>query len=372
MKNIKKHIVIIADPIDKQLAGIHYFTLNLIEHLLAQDKLNKYSIVKINPNPISDKIDHISLPNTLKFLQNDPIRTFFTLPRLIRKLKPDIVIEPAHFGPFNLPKRIKRITCIHDLTPIKFPKYHPLASVIAHKLMMPHIISKADLLLTNSENTTEDLIHYFPKAKGKTQTIYLGKGDLFKPSRSESILEHYKIAEPYFLSIGTIEPRKNLICLLEAYQLFRTSYKKKVNLVITGEFGWKSEKFYKKFLKHPFKNDITLIGYAKRAHLPFLYSHADAFIYPSFYEGFGLPVVEAMACGTVSILSNSSSLTEVGGNAAIYFNPNSPLELKEIMIDLYEKENLKRLIEEKAINQARKFTWEKFAKTLIQLINKEI
>lgn len=372
MKNIKKHIVIIADPIDKQLAGIHYFTLNLIEHLLAQDKHNKYSIIKLNPNPISEKVNHISLPNTIEFLRNDPIRTFFTLPRLIRKLKPDIVIEPAHFGPFNLPKRIKRITYIHDLTPIKYPKYHPLASVIAHKLIMPRIIRKADLLLTNSKNTTEDLIHYFPKAEGKVETIYLGKGDLFKPSISESILEKYKIRKPYFFSIGTIEPRKNLICLLEAYRLFRTSYRKKVDLVIAGEFGWKSERFYKRFLKHPFKEDIKLIGHAKRADLPFLYSQADAFIYPSFYEGFGLPVAEAMACGTVSILSNSSSLPEVGGDAAIYFNPNSPLELKEIMIELYENENLMSLLEEKAIKQAQKFSWEKFAKTLMQLLDKEI
>jgi len=326
----------------------------------------------LNPNPISQEIHHISLPNTLKFLKNDPIRSFFTLPKLIRSLNPDLVIEPAHFGPFNLPKKIKRVTVIHDLTPVKFPEFHSFASVLAHKLLLPRIIRKADLIITNSKNTEQDLLEYFPKAKEKTHPIYLGKEKIFKPSYSETILEKYKIKCPYFFSLGTIEPRKNLISLLEAYRLFRTSYKKKVHLVITGKFGWKSEKFYKKFLKHPFKDDIKLISYAKRTDLPFLYSQADAFIFPSYYEGFGLPVVEAMACGTASLLSNCSSLPEVGGNAALYFDAHSPLELKELMIELYEKENLKSLIEEKSLRQSQKFSWESFATQLLQLITKEI
>lgn len=372
LKSTKKHIVIIADPIDKQLAGIHYFVLNLVKHLLSQDQENKYSIIKLSSKPIAEGILHISLPNTLFFLKNDLIRSFITLPKLIRKLKPDLVIETAHFGPFNLAKTIKRVTVIHDLTPLIFPKFHPLASVLAHKFLMPQILKKADLIITNSKHTEQDLLSFFPKVADKTHAIYLGKEDIFKPSYSEVVLDRYKIKSPYFFSLGTIEPRKNLITLLEAYRLFRSTSKKKVHLVITGEFGWKSTKFYKKFLKHPFKEDIKLIGYAKREDLPFLYSQADAFIYPSFYEGFGLPILEAMACGTASIISNCSSLPEVGGNAVLYFNPHSPFELMERMIELYEKEDLKRLIEVKSLRQAEKFSWEKFTKQLLHLLNKEI
>lgn len=372
MKSSKKHIVIIADPIDKQLAGIHYFTLNLVLHLIALDKENRYTVIKLNSQSIADNIDHITLPNTLTYLNNDPLRSFITLPNLIKGLKPDLVMEAAHFGPFNLPKSIKRLTVIHDLTPLKFPSFHPIASVIAHKFLLPNIIKRANLLITNSYQTEKDLLTLFPRAKGKTHSIYLGKDEIFKPSLSENILKKYKIDTPYFFSLGTIEPRKNLITLLEAYSLYRSTSKKKVHLVISGEFGWNSHKFYKKLLKHPFKEDIKLIGHARRRDLPYLYSHAEAFIFPSFYEGFGLPVLEAMACGTVCLLSNKASLPEVGGDAALYFDPNSALELKDRMHDIIEGANLKKELKEKSLKQAQKFSWDNFAKQLLLIINKEI
>lgn len=372
MKSSEKHIVIIADPIDKQLAGIHYFTLNLIKALLALDNENRYSIIKLGPDLIAENINHISLPNTLTFLETDPIRSFITLPNLIKDLKPDLVIEPAHFGPFNLPKSIKRLTVIHDLTPLKFPSFHPIASVIAHKFLLPNIIKTANLLITNSKQTEKDLLAFFPRAKGKTHSIYLGKEDFFKPSYSEDILKSYKIKAPFFLSLGTIEARKNLITLLEAYRIFRSSRLEKIHLVIVGKFGWNSNKFYKKLLKHPFKEDIKLIGYAKRRDLPYLYSQAEAFIYPSFYEGFGLPVLEAMACGTACLISNQSSLPEVGGDAALYFDPNSSQDLKDLMQEVMDQDELKKNLKEKSLKQAQKFSWENFAQQLLLIINKEI
>lgn len=372
MKSSEKHIVIIADPIDKQLAGIHYFTLNLIKALLALDNENRYSIIKLGPDLIAENINHISLPNTITFLKTDPIRSFITLPNLIKDLKPDLVIEPAHFGPFNLPKSIKRLTVIHDLIPLKFPSFHPILSVIAHKFLLPNIIKNANLLITNSKQTEKDLLAFLPRAKGKTHSIYLGKEDFFKPSHSKEILKKYKIEAPYFFSLGTIEPRKNLITLLEAYSLFRSTNKKKVQLVISGEFGWNSNKFYKKLLKHPFKEDIKLIGYAKRRELPYLYSQAEAFIYPSFYEGFGLPVLEAMACGTACLISNQSSLPEVGGDAALYFDPDSTQDLKDLMQDVMDQDELKKTLKEKSLKQAQKFSWENFAQQLLLIINKEI
>ncbi len=368
MKSTNKHIVIIADPIDQQLAGIYYFTINLVKHLIRTDKKNRYTIIKLNKKKIDDTIEHISLKNSIRFLRNDPIRKFYTLPKLIKKLNPDIVIEPAHFGPFNIPSHIKRVTCIHDLTPILFLKYHPLSSVIAHKLLLKTVIRKADLIITNSVHTQSDIHEFSVDSSKKTIVAHLGKKDTFKKRRSRDVLDHYKVSEPYFFTLGTIEPRKNLITLLEAYNLFRRSYKKKVKLVIAGEFGWKSSSFYKRFLKHPFKADIQLLGYANRQDLPYLYSHAEAFIYPSFYEGFGLPVLEAMACETACIISNTSSLPEVGSGAALYFNPNSPLELKEQMISLFE-DKLQKDLQLKAVHQAAKFSWEKFINNIIHQLN---
>lgn len=362
------HIVIIADPLDKQSAGIFYYAKNLIQNLLEIDKKNTYSIIKLNSRETSKNITFIPLNNTFTFQRNDPWRTFVTLPNLIKKLNPDVVIELAHFGPFNLPKKIKRVTVIHDLTPTKFPHYHKFSSQYIQRIFFPGIIKRADLLITNSKNTTKDLLTFYPKSEGKVKSIYLGKSNNFAPVSSVKVLKQYKISKPYFLTVSTIEPRKNLCCLLDAYTSFRTNNVGKIELVISGGIGWKSKRFFKKYFHHPFKNDIKLIGYANRTDLPALYSHAELFIFPSLYEGFGLPVLEAMTCGTACISSNTSSLPEICNDAAIYFNPESSKELSEKMELIMNDKALQKDLQRKSIEQAKKFSWEKYAKEFIHTI----
>ena len=182
------HIAIIADPLDKQKAGIHYLTKHLVYNLLKLDKKNRYSIIRFKKEADQLKGNKtIVLKNTLPFLYNDPVRTFITLPLLLRKLKPDIVIETAHFGPFNLPKKIKRVTIIHDLSPIRFPKFHPFLSQFLQRIFFSGIIKRADLLITNSENTSLDLLKTYPKSDCKTKKILLGKEDIFKPTLAGNI-----------------------------------------------------------------------------------------------------------------------------------------------------------------------------------------
>ena len=362
------HIVIIADPLDKQTAGIHYLTKHLVSNLLKFEPKNKYSIIRLkNDSNIKDH-QTIALENSIPFIQNDPIRTFITLPMLIRKLKPDLVIETAHFGPFNLPKKIKRLTIIHDLSPIKFPHFHPFLSQILQRIFMPKILKKANLIITNSKNTTADVIQQSPNAQNKTVHFYLGKEEIFKPAGAGNILEKHNIQAPYFLNVGTIEPRKNLNTLLEAFNLFKQKSESELKLVITGGQGWKAKSFYQKLKNHPYRNDILQIGYVDRNDLPSLYSNALAFIYPSFYEGFGLPVLEAMACGAPCIVSNTSSLPEVGGDATLYFNPQKASEMAEKMILIHHNKAIQNSLKEIAIKQASKFSWEKYTKSFIQEI----
>lgn len=359
------HIAIIADPLDKQKAGIHYLTKHLIDQFLSLKSTNKYSIICFNDQLIHDHRT-IVLKNTVPFIKNDPIRTFITLPILLRKLNPDVVIEPAHFGPFNLPKKIKRVTIIHDLSPLKFPKFHPFLSQFLQRIFLPGIIKRADLLITNSMNTSKDLKTYYPKSKNKIEQIYLGKEDIFKPTKSNCELLKYGIQSPYILSVGTIEPRKNLTTLLKAFTIFKLKNPSKMQLVIVGSKGWKSKSFYKEFKHHPFKNDIKLVGFVNRNDLPILYTCSLTFIYSSLYEGFGLPVLEAMACGSPCIISNTSSLPEVGGEAALYFNPERADELSEKLKLIYDNKALRTLLTEKSIKQASRFSWQQYAKVFIQ------
>lgn len=360
-------IVILADPIDQQASGIHYFTKNLVKSLSELKDEHEYVFVKLKKENYDNVIFH-GIGRTLNFLKDDPLRLFINLPKWICKLNPDVVVETAHFGPFNLPKHIKRITVIHDLTPIKFPDLHRFYSQLLQRIYLPGILKRADLIITNSQNTKNDIFRYSSQAKDKTEFIHLGRDELFRPDYDKSVITKYGIKEPYFLFVGTIEPRKNLITLLNAFENFKIRNKTKHKLVIVGGRGWKSTGFYKKLNKHVYKQDVIIPGYIPREELPVLYSMALAFIYPSLYEGFGFPVLEAMSCGTPVITSNASSLPEVGGKAALYFDPNSVDDLVEKMDLIYQDEALREDLKEKGFEQSSKFSWEKFAKEFVRII----
>jgi glycosyltransferase involved in cell wall biosynthesis len=359
-------IVIIADCIDTQNAGIHVYTQNMIETL---EKLSQVEIICIrikNGSDIHFKND-IIVPGIIPFIKKDPFRIFISIPRIIRKINPDIVIEPAHFGPFNLPSKIKRVTIIHDLTPIKFPQWHNWFSRNLQRLFLPSILKRASLVITNSENTKKDLSETYPLTKEKARLIYPGIDPFFLLSENEIIYNK----EPFFLSVGTIEPRKNFSMLLDAFQLFRESTNSNYSLIICGGKGWKNKSFYQKLKNHPFKNDIKILGYVNKEELKKMYSTTTAFIYPSLYEGFGFPVIEAMSCGAPCIVSNRSSLPEAGGDAALFFNPENTSELCVHLTQLSNSNELQKELLIRGLNQIRKFDWRNFAFSMLDAL-KEI
>ncbi|HKM92312.1 MAG TPA: glycosyltransferase family 1 protein [Prolixibacteraceae bacterium] len=349
-------IVIIADSVDIQNAGVHVYTRNMIEAL---QNYTNHEIICIRHGKRADiHFDNdVLVKPLLRFVDRDPFRTFFLIPRAIKKLNPDCVIEPAHFGPFNLPKHIKRVTIIHDLTPIKFPQWHKWLSAFLQKKFLPSILKHADKLVVNSHNTLSDLTAHYPFTSDKTIAIYPGINPLYFSTDEEQ----FEKKQPFFLYAGTIEPRKNLIKLLTAFEMFRRNSKKFYRLVIVGSKGWKTEDFYLHLKNHPYRNDIELKGYVSQSELQQLYHNTSAFIFPSFYEGFGFPVAEAMVSGAPCIVSKISSLPEVGGDAVLYFNPFSAGELAEKMELLVNSPDLQRSMIAKGYEQARNFSWSKFA-----------
>jgi glycosyltransferase involved in cell wall biosynthesis len=358
-------IVVIADCIDTQKAGIHVYTKNMIEAL---EKISGMEIICIrlkNGSDIQFNNDIIAR-GVIPFIKKDPFRVFMSIPRAIRKLKPDIVIEPAHFGPFNIPKKIKSVTIIHDLTPIKFPQLHNFFSQNLQQLFLPSILKRASLIITNSENTSKDILETYPFTADKIARIYPGVDPFFRIEKDEIV----KNKEPYFLSVGTIEPRKNLNLLLESYQLFREKTNHTHSLLICGGNGWKNKDFYRQLNHHPFKNDIKLLGYTSKEELKRLYSKTTAFIYPSLYEGFGFPIAEAMGCGAPCIVSDSSSLPEVGGDAALYFNPLSSSELCALMIQVSNSKELQSELIVRGFQQIIKFDWANYSTDIEGLLKK--
>ncbi|MBX2877805.1 MAG: glycosyltransferase family 4 protein [Saprospiraceae bacterium] len=363
-------IAILADPLDNQNAGVHSYTKGMVEALVDFDNENEYLLIRQQKDStLPERIRQITVPNFTYLPGFASFRLFFIIPMLLRWHRVDIVLEPAHFGPFNLPRSVKRITVIHDLTPLMFPHYHPWIGGLLQRLFLKRILQKTDLILAVSKNTADDLATTFPFTTDKTSVIYPGRDPFFRPEFSDAVLRKWKLSAPYFLCVGTIEPRKNLLLLLKAYQQFRIKHKDRVMLLLVGGRGWKYEVFYEELAVHPFREDILLTGYVEKQDLPALYTHALATIYPSYYEGFGLPVLEAMTCGGVVISSDQASLPEVAGDAALYFHPEDVKGLLQHMLTITQRKDLGEEIRNQSLQQAAGFSWEAYWLQFSELIH---
>jgi len=361
-------IAIIADPLDNQRAGVHVYVRELVHALARMETQHEYIIIREKKDPALD-LEQVEVANIHLPVGYASLRLFFIIPRLLRRLKVDVVFEPAHFGPFNLSSGIRRITMIHDLTPILFPEYHRWHSQLLQRTFLPRILRRADMVLSNSLNTAHDLARVYPITVDKTVTIPLGYDDRIKRDEGKEFITQYKLDHPYFLFVGTIEPRKNLSGLLRAYQTFREQSTARVKLVVVGQNGWKSEGFFQEFEQHPYRADIVLTGFVPLALLGQAYTRALALVYPSFYEGFGFPIVEALACGTNVICPGNSSLPEVGGKLALYYPAEREDLLTAHMLTVAAQGDEVVALAKLGPSWVTRFSWKQYAQVFDELMH---
>ena len=359
-------IAFLADPLDQQYGGIHVFTREILNALSILDKENEYIVIRSEQKNEFAGMEEIAVPY-YSFPGYRFWRMFVQIPRILIKKGVDIVVEPAHIGPFNLPKNIKRVTVIHDLTVFLFPDYHVWISQYLQRKLLPRILKKADHIITNSANTTKDLIKFFPSVRNKTTSILLGKDKSYKPHVDNDVLINYKIKQPYILFVGTLEPRKNITTLITAFEDFKHQAGMKHQLVLIGKKGWKSDCIFDAINQSYYRKEIIWLDYVPKSELPIFYTMAEVFVYPSLYEGFGLPVLEAMACGTPVITSDISSLPEIGDSSVSYINPSSVEQLTSQIIVLCSDSEKRKKYSDLGIKQAAKFSWEKTAQETINL-----
>lgn len=363
-------VAVIADPLDNQNAGVHVYTREMVRSMISSNPGHELILIREKVDPELKGVRQIGVWNTCLPIGFASLRLFILIPLILRWHRVDAVIEPAHFGPFNLPTSVKRITVIHDLTPVLFPGLHRWHSQLLQRLFLKRIMRNADLIVANSDHTKRDICNYAPEVCEKVVRIYPAVAEIHA-NLSEEVLEHYGVKYPYFLTVGTIEPRKNHLLLLRAYQIFREHTQRKCQLVITGGKGWKSKAFFKKLSVHPYIEDIVITGFVPDEYLPILYQKALGLVYPSKYEGFGLPVLEAMKWGTIPIISHNSSLPEVGGRDSFYLRDASPESLSHLMMEVSEMSKSDRKKKLAALHEhASKFTWELFSQKLWKAINK--
>ena len=356
-------IAFIADALDNQYAGIHIYTREIIKALAKTDSEHTYIAVRLRAGTefVDTSVEELVVPSPA-LPAYAGFRLFVKIPQLLAKAKVDIVVEPRHFGPFNLPKPIKRVTVIHDLTPVLFPEMHEWMSSKLQRWFLPSILKRTDHIITNSKYTKGDVLKVYPFTKEKTTAILLGKETIFQPTSNDAGLVKYGVRSPFILSVGTLEPRKNLSRLLAAFESLKQSIHTNFQLVLVGKKGWKNRDLMERIATSPFSKDIVLTGYVERMDLPALYSSAAFFVYPSLYEGFGLPLLEAMACGTAILASKVSSLPEVGGEAALYFDPYSVQDLTQQLIRLVQNDEERERRAHSCLQRSTQFSWEKAAK----------
>ena len=282
------------------------------------------------------------------------------------------VFEPIPVAVYFKPRRLA--VTIHDVAPLLFPEQYK-SKIFLHTYTSS--MSKADLIFTVSEHSKADMVSRFGVPADKIVVGYEGfDRDMFQPgpvdtSESREMLRRLGITRPYVLHVGRGDPRKNLVRLVQAYEAL-TARRKDLDfqLVLGGSLGWGYKPLLELVRKASLQGRVIVTGPVPDRELPMLYRAAACFATPSLYEGFGLPVLEAMACGTPVMISGSSSLPEVGGDAAIYFDPESVDEMSQVMERLLTDSGLREEMTTKGLERAPQFSWERCARvTLAALKN---
>jgi len=349
--------------------GVSRYTEQLVKHLIKLDTQDKFflfsgslrqkqiltSFIKqLSSKRVGGVVTSLS-PHLIDFFWN---RLGILSPD---KQFPDLDI--FHTSNWAFPStQAKLVTTIHDLTFLKFPDSHTSYLRAVHKRHLKKVKKHADAIIAVSQSTKKDLIDYGFDAS-KIKVVYEAASPIFKPqtnlTKIKAVKEKYNIKNKYILSVGTQEPRKNLHRLIKAFSLL-TEQNPKLQLVIVGKFGWGDQ-------IRP-RSNVKLLGFVSDEDLALLYSAAKFFVYPSLYEGFGLPVLEAMACGCPVITSNTSSLPEVGGSVALYVNPKKTHDIFKAMQMLIKASPSKlKTIKQKSLDKAKQFSWHKTAKQTLKI-----
>lgn len=263
---------------------------------------------------------------------------------------------------------VPTVLTVHDLIFHLFPQYHKPLNYWYLRWTMPLYVQRADALIAVSEATRQDLIHLYGVSPAKVRVIYEAAAPHFRPAPPGDVARvrsRYGLPPRYLLTVGTLEPRKNLPRLFQA--LARLEGAKRPPLVVAGAKGWLYEETFRTVERLGLEGQVVFLGRVPEEDLPALYTAADLFILPSLYEGFGLPVLEAMACGVPVICSRAASLQEVAGDAARYVDPRDPEGIAHALQEVWEDADLRAALRAQGLARAASFSWRRAAEETLAL-----
>lgn len=283
------------------------------------------------------------------------------LPIAARRDACDLIYFPYPVMPPYCP--LPTVVMIYDLTMFKNPEHYSAQMLKVFAKPMRHAATHATHLIAISECTKRDLMELFALPDDRISAVPLGVGKKYHPipQARDIVREAFGLQRPYVIFVGTVQPRKNLPRLIEAFARAAQAERLDHELVIVGHVGWLAEGSLRAAEKPDAKGRVRFLQYQEENLLPALYSAADALAFPSLYEGFGLPVLEAMACGTPVLTSNTSSLPEVAGEASLLVDPLNTDEIAQALRRILSDQALRQSLREKGMARARSFTWRKSA-----------
>lgn len=363
-------VVVDARTAIPHFPGIGRYVSNLLESMARLEEDLSLHIIK--PPPSRGSFVLPDLPATLVPDSAFSFRQQLVLPRIVRNIKPSLYHSPYYMMPYRMPVPVV-LTC-YDLIPMIYRQYFSVfqrtAFVIAHRFAL----RTASHIIAISEATKSDLVRYFSVEPERVTAIPLAADTAFSPVKGKDIAimrNKYGIPDRYVLYVGINKPHKNLLMLLKAWGILMCNGQTEGHsLVIAGYWDPRYPDAKRYVINNGLDKTVHIIGDVQEHDLPSLYSGATAFIYPSLYEGFGLPLLEAMACGTPVMCGNVSSLPEVTGEAAAYFDPVNAGEIADTMGEVLASRKNREVLQEKGFARARLFLWEQTALRTVQVYKK--
>lgn len=332
------------------------YVFHVVKEILEMDRKNEYILYtnKITADLTAFKNSNIKIINAHPFLWH------FAVIKDFSRRNGELFFAPTSFIiPAFLPRKIASIITIHDLIAFLHPRMHEPKAMVLEHLFLRLALRKTSAVIAPSENTKKDLMKIFKVPENRIFVTPLAPASNIKYQMSN--VKKYNLPKDFILTVAGLEPRKNVAMLVDAALGLNK------NLVIVGGKGWKSGALQKKISAN--KKHITHIENCRPENLTAFYKTAKIFVFPSIYEGFGLPPLEAMSAGCPVICSNAGSLKEVCGDAAILIDPTNPQELKNAIEKLWNDEKLQNFLREKGLAQAQKFSWKLTAGKTLQVFN---
>lgn len=359
-------IAIDCHSLGTSVGGNETYTFCLTSALIQLDRRNEYVLFYTRA---SDKVAALAAADNATAVRVRPhwpyMRIPVSLPQAVRNQRVDVLHVQYITPPFV---RAPVVNMIHDVASLYYPQFFSRSEYFRNRLLLPQSVHAAARILTVSQASKDQIVRAFGIPPSKVVVTYNGISERFRRAPAHQVgevLEKYRIAGPYLLFVGNIQPRKNLQGIVEAFVIMKQQHALRHRLVVVGRKAWLYSDIFERVRQLKLQDDITFTGYVPDDDLPALYTGADLLMYPSFFEGFGFPPLEAMACGTPAVAAQEPAFPEILGDAAVLVDPRSPTAIAQGALRILSDGAFCRELVARGLERAARFTWEAAARVTL-------